>query len=41
MNFKEINGEVFYYLDNPTDINVNTETPLLVRYYQGVSRMDY
>lgn len=39
MNFKEINGEVFYYLDNPTDIDVNTKTPLLVRYYQGMSRM--
>jgi len=39
MNFKEINGEVFYYLDNPTEIDGNTKTPLLVRYYQGVSRM--
>lgn len=39
MNFKEINGEVFYYLDKPTEIDINTKTPLLVRYYQGVSRM--
>lgn len=39
MNFKEINGEVFYYLDKPTEIDANTKTPLLVRYYQGISRM--
>ena len=39
MNFKEINGEVFYYLDKPTEIDVNTKTPLLVRYYQGPTRM--
>ncbi len=39
MNFKEINGEVFYYLDKPTEIDINTKTPLLVRYCQGVSRM--
>lgn len=39
MNFKEINKEVFYYLDIPTDIDINTKTPLLVRYYQGISRM--
>lgn len=39
MNFKEINGEVFYYLDKPTEIDINTKTPLLVRYYQGTSRM--
>lgn len=41
MKFKEINGEVFYYLDNPTDIDINTNTPLLVRYYQGLSRMGF
>jgi hypothetical protein len=38
MNFKEINGEVFYYIE-PTYIDINTKTPLLVRYYQGMSRM--
>ena len=39
MKFKEINGEVFYYLDKPTEIDIYTKTPLLVRYYQGTSRM--
>ena len=39
MKFKEINGEVFYYLDKPTEIDINTKAPLLVRYYQGTSRM--
>ena len=39
MKFKEINGEVFYYLEQPTEIDINTKTPLLVRYYQGISRM--
>ncbi len=39
MKFKEINGEVFYYLDEPTEIDINTKTPLLARYYQGRSRM--
>lgn len=39
MNFKEINGEVFYYLDKPTEIDIYTKAPLLVRYYQGTSRM--
>jgi hypothetical protein len=38
MNFKEINGEVFYYIE-PTYIGINTKTPLLVRYYQGPTRM--
>lgn len=38
MKFKEIHGEVFY-LDSPTEIDINTKTPLLVRYYQGISRM--
>lgn len=37
--FLEINGEVFYYLEQPTEIDINTKTPLLVRYYQGISRM--
>ena len=39
MKFKEINGEVFCYLDKPTEIDINTKAPLLVRYYQGTSRM--
>lgn len=38
MKFKEINGEVFYYIE-PTEIDINTKTPLLARYYQGISRM--